>query len=145
VAPTGTRRVLLAVFLFGSAGNLAELLLLEHVDSAVQWLPLALLAAGTGAAAWLLLAGRRASPVAGPTALRVWHGLLALYVLAGPVGIFLHLKGNREFELELDAGLRGFALWRDTLMGATPALAPGAMTLLGVIGWLATRRGAASG
>ncbi|HSM35714.1 MAG TPA: hypothetical protein VK837_04880 [Longimicrobiales bacterium] len=75
----------------------------------------------------------------------MWHGLLALYVLAGPVGIFLHLKGNKEFELELNAGLRGFALWRDTLMGATPALAPGAMTLLGVIGWLATRRGPASG
>jgi len=51
------------------------------------------------------------------------------------------------FELELDAPLTGFPLWRETLMGATPTLAPGTMTLLGLLGWLALRpaAGEASG
>lgn len=126
-------RALLWLFLLASVGNLVELLLLEHFDSATQWLPLALLAVGATAAAVLLVAPEAAAPR------RAWTPLMALYVATGPIGVFLHLKGNLEFELELDGALTGWALWRETVMGATPALAPGAMLVLGVLGWLALR------
>jgi hypothetical protein len=150
-SPDSRGRALLALFLFGSGGSLAELVLLEHVDSATQWVPLALLAAGVLASGALLVLARGAAHVSQPgtsvpanrprfvRAKGAWTLLLALYVVAGPIGITLHLKGNLEFERELDATLGGFALWREVLMGATPALAPGAMTLLGIVGWLATR------
>lgn len=126
-------RALLALFLVGSVGALAELLLLEHVEEAFQWAPVTLLTVGSVAAGSLLLAPRL------PPARRIWTPLMALYVAAGPIGVYLHVRSNLAFELELDAPLTGFALWRETLMGATPSLAPGTMTLLGLLGWLALR------
>ena len=127
-------RPLLALFLFGSAGSLIELLLLEHVDSATQWGPVVLLAVGSACATILIFRPEAALR-------RLWGGLMASYGIAGPVGVFLHLRGNREFEREIDAASAGLRLWKETLMGATPALAPAAMTLLGALGWLALREG----
>jgi hypothetical protein len=40
-----------------------------------------------------------------------------------------------EFERELNPDASGFSLFRDAMMGATPALAPGTMILLGAVGW----------
>jgi hypothetical protein len=50
------------------------------------------------------------------------------------VGTFLHYRGNVEFELELTPGIRGLALFREAITGATPALAPGAMIVVGLVG-----------
>lgn len=81
----------------------------------------------------------------------VWHWLdrgrapvrglqftMILFVLSGFAGTLLHYQGNAEFELERDPSLSGWALFRDTMTGATPALAPGTMMLLGLIGLLYT-------
>jgi hypothetical protein len=54
------------------------------------------------------------------------------------VGLVLHYLGNVEFEKERDATLRGLPLLWASLTGATPALAPGAMILLGLIGYALT-------
>jgi hypothetical protein len=59
---------------------------------------------------------------------------MLLCVAAGLVGVFLHYRGNVEFELEREPLLRGLALFREAVRGATPALAPGAMAQLGLLG-----------
>ncbi|HEX2203139.1 MAG TPA: hypothetical protein VHG91_07565 [Longimicrobium sp.] len=121
------RRLLLALMGVGTAGLLAELALLEHYESGWQWVPLVLLGAGLllGIAVWL-------KPSA--VTLRLFQALMAAYVVAGAVGFWLHFRGNVEFELESDPSLGGLALVWAALQGATPALAPGAMAQLGLLG-----------
>jgi hypothetical protein len=127
------RRLLLAVLLFGMVGLAAELVLLEHVESVWQWVPLAVLAFGFIAGAALLLRP-------GPTAVRAFQGMMALFVAAGVLGVYLHLRGNVEFEREMDPGMRGLALMWEALRGATPALAPGTLAHFGLLGLACTYR-----
>jgi hypothetical protein len=122
-----THRLLRYLLIFGMAGILAELFLLEHTDDLWQKLPLALLAAGL-----LVVLIECAVPSRSSTAaLRL---LMALFILAGAIGLYQHYAGNLEFERELNPARRGWDLVWETLKGATPALAPGAMIYLGVIG-----------
>jgi hypothetical protein len=71
----------------------------------------------------------------GITQLRVFQLVLILIVFSGIAGVLLHYKGNAEFELELDPDLSGVALFTESMRGATPALAPGTMVLLGALGF----------
>ena len=121
------RRLLLALLLLGTLGLAAELLLLEHTESLWQWLPLGVLG---GALAAVLAAAVR------PTrrTVRLLQGVMALCVAAGVLGLWLHYQGNAEFELERDPGARGLVLLWKSLRGATPALAPGALAQLGLLG-----------
>jgi hypothetical protein len=50
------------------------------------------------------------------------------------IGMGLHQSANAEFEQEMDPSLTGMKLFRESLSGATPALAPGTMIQLGLIG-----------
>jgi hypothetical protein len=61
-------------------------------------------------------------------------------VLAAFVGIYLHIRSNVDFELELRPGVGGWPLVIETLRGAIPALAPGAMAQLGLLGLLVCYR-----
>lgn len=121
------RRLMLGVMLVGMAGLMAELLLLEHYDGVWQWVPLICLLAGFVAAAAVWLRPSRRT-------VRVLQVLSVVYVAAGAVGVYLHMDGNIEFERELDASLRGLPLLVEALRGATPALAPGALAQLGLLG-----------
>ena len=121
------RRILTAIFLFGSAGTAAELVLLEHVEDAWQKAPLVLIGiAGT------LLAVLTIRPV--PMATRLFQLTMIAFVLSGVIGVGLHYQGNVEFERELAPDASGFPLVWEALKGATPALAPGTMMLLGALG-----------
>lgn len=126
----GWRRLALALLIFGEAGVLLELWLLGHYEDAWQWTPLALISAGLLASAWMI-AGRP-----GPVSFRVFGWLMGGHVAAGGVGLFLHLKANVEFELELHPDNTGWPLVQETLTGAIPALAPGTMFQLGLLGML---------
>jgi hypothetical protein len=121
------RRLLLGLVLLGIAGLGAELVLLEHTESAWQWVPLVALGLGFACAAAVAL---RPSP----RTLRPFQAVMALFVAAGALGVYLHFRGNVEWELESDASLRGTALFWAALHGATPALAPGALAQLGLLG-----------
>ena len=121
------RRILLSVLLVGIAGLGAELLLLEHYEDVWQLAPLALLAAGLVAGAAVAL-----RPVRG--VLLVFRAVMALYIVAAAVGAYLHLQGNAEFERESDPAIAGTALLWESLRGATPALAPGSLAQLGLLG-----------
>ena len=127
------RRILLALVVLGSVGLLVELGLLEHFDSATQWIPLALLVVAVGAA---IAAGLRHSP----GTVRFFQVVMALCVVAGVIGVFLHYQGNVEFELERDGSLRGLRLFWEAIRGATPSLAPGALCQLGLLGLAYTFR-----
>ncbi len=121
------RGLLLALVVLGAAGLVLDLLLLEHFESAWQWTPIALLVGVLGSAiAVARWPGRRA--------LRTMQALMALCVVAGFVGIYLHLRGNVEFEQEQDPDAQGLALFWEAIRGATPALAPAALSQLGLLG-----------
>ena len=127
------RRLLLALVVLGAAGLLIELALLEHFDSAAQWIPLALLVVVIGAA--FAVAAHRV-----PRAVRFFQVVMSICVLTGAVGIYLHYRGNVEFELERDGSLRGLRLFWEAIRGATPSLAPGALSQLGLLGLAYTYR-----
>ena len=128
------RTWLLALVALGIAGLTTELLLLEHFEDGWQIVPLFLLAQGAAAVMW-----QAASPSMIST--RFFQGTMALVAVAGALGVFLHYRGNLEFQLEIDATQSGWALFRKVMHAkAPPALAPGAMTQLGLLGLVYTFR-----
>lgn len=122
------RRLILAVLLFGIAGAILELTLLEHYDGAWQAAPLWLLAAG-----FVLGVSQGIRPSRG--GLRMFRLVMATFLVAGALGIVLHYRGNLEFQLETDPQQGGLALfWNIMRAKAPPALAPGLMAQLGFLG-----------
>ncbi len=132
------RRYLLYILLFGAVGLLAELYLLDHYDDWKQWVPLVLLVSGTLAGVWLRVGPSRA-------AVRAFRVLFVAYVPAGLLGVYFHFRSNVEFELELHPNFSGLELATESLSGAMPALAPGAMILLGMLGILVALQHPAAG
>lgn len=124
---TALRRLILALIFLSAGAMLVDLLLLEHFETAWQWAPLALLVPVLAIVAVVAFRPSRAS-------VRLLQGAMLACIAAGLLGMFLHYRGNLEFELERDASLRGIALFWETIRGATPALAPGAMVQLGLLG-----------
>jgi hypothetical protein len=124
---SGVRRFLLGVLTLGVTGMGLELLLIGHFDDPFQFVPLVLL--GSGLPMLIALAARPR-----PAIVRVVQGLMILFVMSGGAGVMLHSRGNAAFELEMYPTLAGWDLVRGTLTGATPVLAPGSMTLLGLVG-----------
>jgi hypothetical protein len=92
-----------------------------------QQVPLVLI--GIACAALAVLAVR---PTA--TGVRIFQLAMLVFIASGLVGVVLHYQGNIEFELELQPEASGFGLFWEAMTGATPALAPGTMVLLGAIG-----------
>lgn len=122
------RRQVVWLLVFSSVGLIAELLLTRHWDGVWQVAPLVLLGLG------LLVVGARATA-------RVVQGVMGLFILSGLVGSFLHYRGKIEFALERNPALKGWALVRETLKGASPPiLAPGAMIAIGLLGLVAVSR-----
>ncbi len=127
------RRFTLLLFAAGVVGTGAELLFLGHTEDYWQFVPLALLA--TSILALILLVVRPR-----PASLRLFRYLMVLFVGSGFAGLYLHYRMNAEFELEMYPSLEGLDLLWESLTGATPALAPAAMTYLGLLGMVYTFR-----
>jgi hypothetical protein len=130
--PAGTpvrviRAILLVALVSGLVGLGAELLLLEHFEDWRQKVPLGLLSVALLVLIWHAI-DRRAAPV------RALQLLMVVFIAAGAIGTTLHYQGNVEFELELRPSLSGIELFKKSMMGATPALAPGSMIQLALIG-----------
>ena len=122
------RRVLLGILLLGMAGSTTELLLLKHREDVTQLIPLVLLGMGYVVVAWNALRRSRLSI----TAMQI---LMVLFVASGLLGVFFHYRANVEFQLEIDQQLAGSKLLWAVLQAKTPpALAPGIMAQLGLIG-----------
>ena len=127
------RRVLAALFLFGSVGTAAELVLLEHTEDAWQKAPLVLIAVACVVLAVLAVRPSTAT-------LRAFQLAMLAFIASGVAGLALHYQGNVEFERELQADASGFHLFWEAMKGATPVLAPGTMALLGTLGLTYTYR-----
>lgn len=125
------RTLLLAILLFGMTGTATELILIDHHEDAWQWIPIVVLGAGVLASGAMLAAGSRA-----PRGLTGgFRAIMVLLVLSGGLGSVLHFQANREFKLEMDPSLSGFALFSSVIRAKTPpSLAPGTMVLLGLVG-----------
>lgn len=128
------RRILLAILLLGVTGVVAELLLLGHIEDFYQWIPVAL-----GFATLAVGAVMVARP--GVALVRLFQAVMLLMIVSGAVGMLLHFQVNMEFQLEMDPSLSGMNLYRKAILAKTPpALAPGAMAQLGLIGLAYTFR-----
>ena len=66
--------------------------------------------------------------------------VVLIFLIVGVLGVYLHYRGNVEFALERDPSLTGARLLWKSLRGATPALAPGALSQLGLLGLLYSYR-----
>ena len=116
------------------AGTLVELVLLAHDEDINQWIPLVLLVLGILASGWT---GVRPSP----SVIRLMRIVMAFFILAGMVGVVLHFQANMEFQTELDPSASGWPLWMKAIRAkAPPALAPGVMVQLGLLGLVYTFR-----
>ncbi len=72
---------------------------------------------------------------------RVFQSVMVLLIISGALGVYFHFRATAEFQLEMDPALAGWALFRKAIVAkAPPALAPGAMTQLGLIGLAYTFR-----
>ena len=125
--------MLLGILVLGIVGTGTELLLIEHFEDRVQLVPLALFALSLVALTWHALS-------TGTASVRALQVVMALFVVSGGLGVYLHYTGNVEFELEMYPDRAGFELFRESMMGATPVLAPGTMALLGLIGLVYTHQ-----
>jgi hypothetical protein len=129
-APTlsAVRRILLLVLVIGILGTATELLLLKHDEGPIQLIPLVLLGGALAACVWQMVKPGRASL----SALQI---LMLLFILASVLGLYAHFAANVEFQREVDPSIAGMALfWKAITAKTPPALAPGAMAQLGLIG-----------
>jgi hypothetical protein len=135
---TSLRQLLLLLLLVGIVGLEVELALLRHAESFTQWMPHVTLFIGLLITAAVYFRPQRRT-------LRAFQLMMLLFLVIGLLGVILHLKGNVEFALERNPSLSGLGLVWKALRGATPALAPGALAQLGLMGLLFTYRHPALG
>jgi hypothetical protein len=128
------RWMLLCVLWVGLLGLGTELLLLKHVESPTQLIAPGLIAVALLVIVWHVLER-------GPASILALDSVMVLFVAAGALGIYYHHTANLEFQREVDPSLTGSALfWKAVAAKAPPALAPGAMAQLGLIGLVYTFR-----
>ena len=132
------RQLVLALVFIGIVGLEIELALLRHAESFSQWIPHVVLIVGLLSTVIVYLRPTRGT-------LRAFQTMMVIFVVVGLIGLVLHFRGNVEFALERDPSLSGVRLLWKSLRGATPALAPGALSQLGLLGLLYTYRHPALG
>jgi hypothetical protein len=124
--------MVLAIVVIALAGTAVELLLLQHDESLTQLVPLILIAVGVVVIIWHLLADSSMS-------LRLMRITMTAFIGAGILGIALHYEGSVEFQKELDPSIKGFELFKKAMRSkAPPALAPGTLVQLGLLGLVCT-------
>ena len=121
------RPLLIGLVLIGTVGLIAELLLMEHFEDWEQVIPLVVLGLGLAGAGTAAYHPTRST-------VGIFRMLMVGFVLTGLLGLWLHYRGNAEFELEIAPAAAGGALIWKALRGAVPTLAPGALVQLGLLG-----------
>ena len=127
------RRALLLVLVVGLVGTLAELLLMKHTDGIWQLIPVILISVALAVLVWYAFANGRA-PV------RALQGVMALFLVAGGIGVVQHYRGNIAYASDSNPGLSSSELYLEAVVGSTPLLAPGTMVQFALIGLAFTFR-----
>ena len=126
--------MLAGILLLGMSGTLIELLLLGHHEDRIQLIPLVSLVVGLTVVCWHAVTASLLSE-------RVLRGVMLVFLTAGAAGVYYHYRANVEFQRESDPSLAGRALlWSVLRAKVPPALAPGVMVQLGLIGLVYTYR-----
>jgi hypothetical protein len=128
---TRLRRALLLLAVLGLGAALIELLLEDHYQEPLQFIPFGLCAIGLPA-----LVAALARPSA--ATLRVLRWVMLVVALGGALGVTIHLLGNFNFEQEVHPTLAIGQRLINTLKGADPLLAPGSFTFAALLALLAT-------
>ncbi|HEV3020217.1 MAG TPA: hypothetical protein VGY49_14470 [Burkholderiaceae bacterium] len=119
---------IVGVIVLGLIGTMTELILLEHDEQALQFVPLVLMALGAAALVWQATANNTAS-------LRALQIVMGLFVLSGFAGMAAHFNGSAEYQLELNPDLSTWELLDKIVHAkAPPLLAPGMMIQMGLLG-----------
>jgi len=122
------RRLILALLTFGLAATVADLFGLAHYEEPWQIVPIAFISFSLLVLLWHIVTGS-------PASLLTLRLLMPVLVLVGMVGVVLHLKGSLAFQLEANPDLAGWVLLKKLLRAkAPPALAPGVLVQLGLLG-----------
>src|SRR5258708_38953990 len=122
------RRWILIILVLGLVGTVTELVVLEHYEQPLQFVPLVLIVAALGVLWWEF----RRRDVASRRAMQI---VMALFVLAGFGGLAAHFYGSAEYQLELNPDMSTWELLEKILRAkAPPLLAPGMMLQLGLLG-----------
>ena len=130
---------MLALVALGTVGMSVELLLIGHREDSNQVIPLVVAAVGL-----VTIAAVVVRPRAG--LIRLLQFVMLTYAGTGIIGIALHFQANAEFQREIDPALGGVALfWKVVEATAPPALAPGVMVQLGLLGLVYTYKHPALG
>lgn len=116
---------------FLTIGLIIELFLISHYEGEWQILPIILTFLVLGV--FFLLRWKRTR-----TTLRLFKFLLGLTVISGVLGVYFHLQANMEFEAELHPAQSFLTNFTESLSGALPALAPGSMLVVALIGYIYT-------
>jgi hypothetical protein len=127
------RTILLISSVISLIGTGVELVLINHLNPILQMIPVFLIVLGLGSIVWYGISRTGKS-------MRVFQGTMALCVISGLLGIFLHIAFSASDASKKDNTLHGAALFRAAMTGTAPPLAPGAMIQLGLIGLAYTYR-----
>ncbi len=122
------------IFILGALGTGLELILLDHTEDFWQLSPLILL--GLSLIIFLMCLFNEGAYI-----WKVFRVLMVLFIISGIIGFGMHYQVNVEFEKEMYPNLEGLPLFAESMKGATPSLAPGAMIMLGFLGWLRSMNG----
>lgn len=133
VVQRGLRQGLLALMAMTGIGTSLELLLTNHMESPPQLVPFVVMGIGLAVAVAVAVAPSKRT-------IGVMRVVAVLLVLAGAFGVFEHLEHNYAFEAEIRPTEGAADLIVHAIFGANPALAPGAVALMGLLGALATWR-----
>lgn len=120
--------ILLAAICFMMLGTLLELYLLSHYEDGLQLIPIICILLS---AVLLMVSVFKPSKIIR----RLFAFLMISTAFSGVFGIFLHLQVNVEFEQEMTPTLPKWDLFVESLSGAIPALAPGSLIVLALIGY----------
>ena len=126
------RTMLLAILVLGLIGTAVELLLLGHDEGLTQLAPLVLIGIGVPVTIWHAVA-------ATPLSLRMMRIMMVALIAGSMIGIVMHYRGSVEFQKEVDPSIHGYALFIKVMQSkAPPALAPGILAHLGLLGLVCT-------
>jgi hypothetical protein len=119
---------IVGIIVLGLIGTMTELILLEHDEKALQFVPLVLMVLGAVTLAWYAAAKSTAS-------LRAMQVVMGIFVLSGFAGMAAHFNGSMEYQLELNPDLSMAELLDKIIHAkAPPLLAPGMMIQMGLLG-----------
>lgn len=109
-----------------------ELVFAKHTQEFAQLIPFGM----AGLALAGLLAVRRWPE---PRVLRAFQGVMGLLFLVSALGVWFHLRGNLEVVREVAPSLAGWPMLWKVMSGAAPALAPGLLAFVGMLGLAFTK------